>query len=99
MIKKCLPLCLCLFVVADVFAQSPARPVQQPPEVLEAYRVCNEFQRLLAQNLDFDRAFEATFVKDPALRREIAIAESELGSNLDVSELDDATLISIYKAQ
>jgi hypothetical protein len=99
MIKNFLPLGLCLFVVADVLGQSPGKRVQQPPEVVEAYRVCNEFQRLLAQDIDFASAFEATFTKDPVKRRAIAIAESELGSNLDVSEVDDATLIAIYKTQ
>jgi hypothetical protein len=85
-------------MVADVLGQSSAKPVQQPPEVVEAYRMCNEFQRLLADDLDFDRAFEATFTKDPAKRRAIAIAEGEFG-DVDISNVDDATLLGIYKTQ
>ena len=88
------PICICLFAVAQTFGQS----VQQPPEVLEAYRVCNEFQRVLAEDLDFDRAFEATFTKDPEKRRAIAIAEGEF-DGVDVANVDDATLIGIYKTQ
>ncbi len=70
----------------------------QPREVVEAYRVCEEFQRLFAEDLDFGRAFDATFTKDPKRRREIAIAESELG-NVDLAPVDDATLIGIYTDQ
>jgi hypothetical protein len=76
-----------------------AQRVQQPREVIEAYRVCTEFQRLFAEDLDFDRAFEATFTKDPRRRREIAIAESELGHIAGLNQIDDATLIGIYKSQ
>ncbi len=94
MMRVFFPICISLLAVAQALGQS----VQQPPEVLEAYRVCNEFQRLLAENLDFDRAFEATFTKDPEKRRAIAIAEGEFGG-VDVSKVDDATLIGIYKTQ
>src|SRR5688572_12662256 len=87
-------ICVCAFAVARALAQ----PVQQPPEVVEAYRVCNDFQRLLAEDFDFDRAFETTFTKDPAKRRAIAIAEGEFGS-IDISDVDDATLLEIYKTQ
>lgn len=93
-----------LFIVAlfaalatNVAAQTrPVQRVRQPREVIAAYRVCNEFQRLLAPDLDFSRAFEATFTKDPKRRREIAIAEGEFGE-ADVSNIDDATLIEAYK--
>ncbi|HEX6047164.1 MAG TPA: hypothetical protein VFZ22_21930 [Pyrinomonadaceae bacterium] len=72
--------------------------MKQPRDVVEAYRVCAEFQRVFADDLDFDRAFEATFTKDPKRRREIAIAESELG-DVDLTQVDDATLLSVYKDQ
>lgn len=93
-----------LFVVTmfAVFATSATaqrvkqRRVRQPPEVIAAYRVCNEFQRVLAPDLDFSRAFEATFTKDQKRRREIAIAESDFGE-ADLSKVDDATLIDAYK--
>ena len=98
MSRRFLSICVCLVAAAHVLAQSPVKKVQQPADVIEAYRVCNEFQRILAEDLDFDRAFEATFTKDPARRRAIAIAESELGS-AEVSDIDDATLIGIYKDQ
>jgi hypothetical protein len=71
-------------------------PIKQPREVVEAYAVCREFQRLFGEDLDFDRAFEATFTKDPARRRAIARAEIEM-SNVDLAQIDDATLIGIYK--
>jgi hypothetical protein len=89
MIKICLAL-----ILLSITAMGQS----QPREVVEAYRVCAEFQRLLAQDLDFAPAFEATFTKDPARRRQIAIAESELG-DIDLTNVDDATLVSIYKDQ
>ena len=51
---------------------------------------------MLAPDLDFSRAFEATFTKDPQRRREIALAEGEFGT-ADLSRIDDATLIDAYK--
>ena len=71
---------------------------QQPREVVEAYRVCERFQTLMAENLDFDRAFEATFTKNASRRREIAIAEGEFGDD-DLAKIDDATLIKAFKAR
>jgi hypothetical protein len=95
---KYLALAIWMFaLMADVNGQSRAKRVKQPREVVEAYRVCAEFQRLMAEDLDFDRAFAATFTKDPARRRQIAIFESELGRD-DVANVDDATLLSIYKS-
>jgi hypothetical protein len=91
MIKTCFALVLLLLA-------AHGQAVKQPREVVEAYRVCSEFQRLFAEDLDFDRAFEATFTKDPARRRAIAIAESELG-DIELAKVDDATLLSIYKDQ
>jgi hypothetical protein len=72
-----------LILAQSLFAQPPQR-VRQPREVVEAYRVCQQFQELLAEDLDFDRAFEATFTKDAKRRREIAITEGEFG-NIDLS--------------
>jgi hypothetical protein len=66
--------------------------------VIEAYRVCNRFKALLAENLDFDRAFEATFVRNAARRREIAITEGEFhGDNL--ASVDTATLVDAFKSR
>lgn len=70
--------------------------VKQPADVVEAYEVCREFQRVFGEDLDFDRAYEATFTKDPARRRAIARAEIEV-EDVDLSQIDDATLIGIYK--
>jgi hypothetical protein len=95
MIKICLAVVL---LSVTVMGQSTNKRVKQPRDVVEAYRVCAEFQRLVAEDLDFDRAFEATFTKDPARRREIAIADDELG-DVDYTQIDDATLLSIYKDQ
>lgn len=79
-------------------SQALAQKVKQPKDVIEAYQVCNRFQQLMAEDLDFDRAFEATFTKDPARRRAIAIAEGEFG-DLDLTSVDDATLVAVYKNQ
>lgn len=101
MSKKFLAICVCLIVVVSGLGQTRSksakqrRPVKQPPEVVEAYRVCNEFQQVLAENFDFERAFEATFTKDPARRREVAIAEAEHGDG-DLSQVDNDTLVGIY---
>jgi hypothetical protein len=103
MIKKCFAILLCLIVVANVSGQTRSKStrqkqpaVKQPPEVVAAYVVCREFQRLFGEDLDFDRAYEATFTKDPARRRAIARAEIEV-DGVDLSQIDDATLIGIYK--
>ncbi|HZN01130.1 MAG TPA: hypothetical protein VFB70_17120 [Pyrinomonadaceae bacterium] len=71
---------------------------QQPREVVEAYEVCQKFQTLMAEDLDFNRAFEATFTKSPTRRREIAIAEGEFG-NIDTARVDDALLIDAFKSR
>jgi hypothetical protein len=71
---------------------------QQPREVVEAYEVCQKFQTLMAEDFDFDRAFEATFTKSPTRRREIAIAEGEFG-NVDTARVDDALLIDAFKSR
>jgi hypothetical protein len=71
---------------------------QQPREVVEAYEVCQKFQTLMAEDLDFNRAFEATFTKSPTRRREIAIAEGEFG-NIDTAQVNDALLIDAFKSR
>ena len=71
---------------------------QQPREVIEAYEVCQKFQTLMAQDLDFNRAYDATFTKDPARRREIAIAEGEFG-DINFTRVDDASLIDAFKSR
>lgn len=88
-----------LLLLLSVHSQARAQRVKQSPEVIEAYRVCNEFQKLMAEDLNFDRAFEATFTRDPKRRRELAIAEGEFGSRADLTKVDDATLLSAYKSR
>ena len=87
-------LALLLAAQSSVFAQK----VRQPNDVVKAYRVCNQFQQLLAKDLDFDRAFEATFTQNPARRRAIAIAEGEF-DGVDLTTVDDASLISAFKSR
>jgi len=83
---------------AVLFGPAPAQRVRQPREVIDAYRVCQRFQMVLAQDLDFDRAFEATFTRNASRRREIAIYEGEFG-DLDLKKVDDATLLNAFKAR
>ena len=101
MIKQYLAILLCLVAITNVASQTRPKsgqkaPVKQPADVIAAYEVCREFQRVFGEDLDFDRAFEATFTKDPARRRAIARAEIDL-NDVDLSKIDDATLIGIYK--
>ena len=91
---------ICVFLVifscaSAGFSQTRAR---QRKDVIEAYRVCNRFQTLLAENLDFDRAFEATFVRNAARRREIAITEGEFDRD-DLVNVDTATLVDAFKSR
>ena len=88
----------CVFVFAFVPASFGQKSVRQRKEVIEAYRVCNRFKTLLAENLDFDRAFEATFVKNPKRRREIAITEGEFDDDASAS-IDTATLVDAFKSR
>jgi len=74
------------------------RSARQPAEVIKAYRVCNQFQQLLAQDLDFDRAFEATFTRDQKRRRAIAIGDGEFDAH-ELATVDDATLIDAFKSR
>jgi geranylgeranyl reductase family protein len=90
-----------LFVItmfAALASSATAQRVKQSREVIEAYRVCNEFQRLLAQDLDFARAFDATFTKDQRRRRAIAIAEGEFGPT-NLTTVDDATIVDAFKSR
>jgi hypothetical protein len=82
--------------ILSAMGVTPPRQVKQPAEVIEAYRLCETFQHLLSENLDFARAYEATFPRDRALRRAIAIADGEFG-DLDFSRIDDELLIKAYK--
>ena len=88
----------CVLFYLMVAASVCSSQSRQPREVVEAYEVCQRFQTLMAQNLDFERAFEATFTKNQARRREIAIAEGEFG-NIDFGRVDDASLISAFKSR
>lgn len=96
LLKSALLPVLAVALFAAFATNAVAQKVRQTRDVIAAYRVCNQFQHLLAQDLDFDRAFEATFTKDLKRRREIAIAEGEFGS-AGVSKVDDATLIAGFK--
>src|SRR5262252_4495947 len=89
------------FAAAQSSAQSspPATqaspPVKQSADVVEAYRVCETFEHTLAENLDFDQAYEATFPRSRALRRAIAIPGAELGD--EFKGVDDELVIKAYK--
>ena len=102
MSKKHLAICLVLVVVVNGLAETQSKPakqqrqVKQPRAVLEARQACMDFQRILGESMDFDLAFEATFVKDPVRRRNVAIAEGLYGHG-DLSQVDTATVVGIYK--
>jgi len=92
------------FIVAGliVFACAPLgfsqKNVRQRKDVIEAIRVCNQFKTLFAENLDFNRAFEATFARNVARRREIAITEGEFDRD-KVAGVDTATLVDAFKSR
>jgi len=79
-------------------AQRRSRPVKQPADAVKAYRVCEQFQKILSQNLDFNAAFEATFTRNRARQRAMAIKDGEFG-DIDFSTIDDQTLINAYKSR
>ena len=81
---------------AGSHARPPVPQVKQSAAVIEAYRVCETFEHLLGENLDFDRAYEAAFPKERAFRHAIAIADGEFG-DLDFARIDDELLIKAYK--
>ena len=72
--------------------------VKQPAEVVEAYRVCEQFQKVLSQDLDFNAAFETTFTKNKTRQKAIAIKDGEFG-DFDFANIDGQTLINAYKAR
>ena len=86
---------LALAITPAVFGQ---KSVRQRKDVSDAIRVCNRFQALLAENLDFDRAFEATFVRNAERRREIAITEGEFDRD-NLANVDTATLVDAFKSR
>lgn len=92
----------CWFVVLvcapAVFSQTTSARVRQRKEVIDAYRVCNRFQSLLAEDIDFGRAFEATFTRNSARRREIAITEGEFDGDT-LASVDTATLVDAFKSR
>ena len=90
-----LPL-LVFTLLAAFTTNAVAQKVRQPRDVIAAYRTCNEFQRILSEDLDFSRAFEATFTRDQKRRRAIAITEGEFGP-AELATIDDATLINAFK--
>lgn len=85
------------FIVCAFAHSAFGQSSSQPQEVVDAFRVCEQFQQIMSAELNFERAFEATFAKDPKRRREIAITEGEFG--VDVSTVDDASLISAFKSR
>ena len=93
-----LKLTLCILITFMSIQNVLSQRVRQSREVMEAHRVCQQFQTLMAADLDFDRAFEATFTKSASRRREIAITEGEFGG-LDLSHVDNATLIDAFKSR
>jgi hypothetical protein len=84
-------------ILLPVFAMSVKAQMKQAPEVIAAYRVLQEYQQLLSENLDFERAFEATFTKNVSRQRAIAIADGEFGYEEDLKEVSDELLIKAYQ--
>jgi hypothetical protein len=89
---------LVLVVAATAFGQTTTKRVIQSREVVDAYRVCTRFENILSEDLDFARAFEATFAADEARRREIAIAEGEFDRDT-VASVDTPTLVDAFKSR
>ena len=85
-----------LLAVVCGAATVTAQKVRQTTEVVKAYQVCEQFQRLLAQDLDFGKAYEATFTKSVARRRAVAIRDGEF-SGVDLESVSDSLLINAYK--
>src|ERR1041384_4304358 len=91
-------ICACLIVFSCVDAGYSQTRARQHKGVIEAFRVCNRFKTLLAEDLDFDRAFEATFVRNAARRRAIAITEGEFDGE-KLASVDTATLVDAFKSR
>jgi hypothetical protein len=71
---------------------------KQPSDAVQAYRLCATFQHLLGEDLDFGRAYEATFARNTARRRAIAIKDGEF-DDADLTNVDDVTIINAYKSR
>ena len=84
--------------ITNSMGQRRSHQVRQPAEVIRAYRLCEQFQRILSQNLDFNAAFESTFTANKARQRAIAIKDGEFG-DVDFAKVDDKTLINAYKSR
>jgi hypothetical protein len=91
-------LALLIFSGQETAMAQSSQPVQQPREVVKAYAVVHRFQSMMAESMDFDSAFEATFTKSARRRREIAIVEGEFGE-VDVSRVNSASLVSAFKSR
>jgi hypothetical protein len=87
---------VCLLAAVCGAGTAMGQKVRQAPEVVKAYQVCEHFQRLLAQDLDFSKAYEATFTKNIARRRKVAIRDGEF-SGVDLDTVSDSLLINAYK--
>ena len=96
--KPILSLVILTALCATALGQRQSQTVKQPPEVIQAYRVCEQFQRILSQNLDFNAAFDSTFTTNTKRQRAIAIKDGEF-DDTDFSNIDDETLINAYKSR
>ena len=85
-----------IVIVTISRGQNNPRGVNQSEEAVKAYGVCEQFQKILSQNLDFNAAFEATFTTNKARQRAIAIKDGEF-NDIDFANIDDQTLIGAYK--
>jgi hypothetical protein len=78
--------------------QKKPRATKSTNTGVEAYRVCHEFQKVLADKIDFNAAFDATFTPNVQRQRAIAIKDGEFG-DIDLSKVEDSTLINAYKSR
>jgi hypothetical protein len=95
--KKSAFLLFLQIILGCALAVSVKAQMKQRPDVIEAYRVLRQYRQLLAENFDFERAFEVTFTRDKARQRAIAEGEGEFGSEEDLREVSDELLIKAYK--
>ncbi len=89
---------LIFFCFPAMATQPFTKQVKQSKDVIDACQVCQQFRRLLATDLKFDAAYEATCTQSTTRRREIAITDGEFGT-LDLTSVDDLTLVSAYKSR
>src|ERR1041385_824911 len=85
-------------ILTTALGQKSSRPMKQPAEVVKAYRVCEQFQKILSQNLDFNAAFEQTFTANTKRQRAIAIKDGEF-DDTDFAAVETRTLINAYKSR